>query len=31
MNMKSVAAAACGFVMLSGYVQAGEVKVLAFP
>ena len=29
MNMKSVAAAACGLVMLCGYVQAGEVKVLA--
>ena len=29
MNMKSVAAAACGLVMLCGYVQAAEVKVLA--
>ena len=29
MNVKSVAAAACGLVMLCGYVQAGEVKVLA--
>ena len=29
MNMKPVAAAACGLVMLCGYVQAGEVKVLA--
>ncbi len=29
MNAKSVAAAACGLVMLCGYVQAAEVKVLA--
>ena len=29
MNVKSVAAAACGLVMLCGLVQAGEVKVLA--
>src|SRR3954466_14400137 len=29
MNMKSVAAAACGLMMLCGYVQAAEVKVLA--